>query len=405
MALFHSPSIVRNGLVMYLDGANTKSYNYSENLFTYSTDYNSGYWVYTASSSTATVATLAPDGSFTAVKLIGGSGQTGRKSIYQGIAVTSGSQYTFSVYMKAAEFTSTTMWFDSANISPSAYYGAGALINLTSGGIGGSSPTQVTVIPAGNGWYRCSVTAAPTVSGTMNFQVSQGDANGSGTPAGDGTSGVYLWGPQLQRSPYISNYSPTQLTTITPTTAWNDMSGQGNNAVLSGIPFTTATTGAFMLNGTNQFATVSNNFVTTATYTKCIWLNYTALGSNNMLSNSPGTIFWLNGGNRITAADTSVGYGTAASNTALSQNTWYHAAVTYNSIGVTTSTWKIYVNGVLDSTTYAGASPPLAGIQIGAFGSGNLFQGRLALPMIYNRVLSDAEIQKNFQAQRDRFGI
>jgi hypothetical protein len=309
--------------------------------------------------------------------------------------------------MKAAEFTSTTMWFDTTNVTPGAYYGAGSLINLTNGGVGGSSNNQTTTIPVGNGWYRCQVTATPTVAGVMNFQVSQGDPNGSGTPAGDGTSGIYLWGPQLQRSPYVSNYAPTQLTPINPRTTWTDMSSQGNNATLANAPISTATTGAFMLNGTNQYATVSNNFVTTATFTKCIWLNCSAFGgSNNMLSNSPGTIFWLAGGNRITAADTNNGnYSIAQSNTTLNLNTWYHAAVTYNSVGVTTTTWKIYVNGVLDSTTYAGASPPLAGIQIGAFGSSNLFSGQLALPMIYNRVLSDAEIYQNFQAQRDRFGI
>ena len=186
---------------------------------------------------------------------------------------------------------------------------------------------------------------------------------------------------------------------------WQDLSGQNNNAAPTGSISTTSTTGAYILNGTSQYATVSNNFVTTATYSKSIWFNCTSFAtSNNLLSGN--TIFWLAGSNQVRAADTSNGnYNLASSVSTLTTNTWYHAGMTYNNLGVTTATWKIYINGVLDSVTYAATSPSLGGIQVGAFGSGNFFTGSLACPMIYNRVLSDSEMNQTFQAHRDRFGI
>ena len=169
-------------------------------------------------------------------------------------------------------------------------------------------------------------------------------------------------------------------------------------------PITTATSGGFILNGTSQYANVANSFVTTATYTKSIWLNCTNFSvSNNLLSGN--TIFWLAGTNTVRASDTSQGnFSIAAGSIPLSINTWYNAVVTYNSLA-TTATWKIYINGVLDTTTFANSNPTLGNIQVGAFGSGNYFQGQLACPMIYNRALSDSEVLQNFQAQRDRFRV
>jgi hypothetical protein len=43
---------------------------------------------------------------------------------------------------------------------------------------------------------------------------------------------------------------------------------------------------------------------------------------------------------------------------------------------------------------------------IGAFSTGsNVFTGRIANVLVYNRVLTDAEIKQNFEALRGRYGI
>jgi hypothetical protein len=293
-----------------------------------------------------------------------------------------GQTWTASVWAKGTTATSTAQLFMMASASSGGFLDANA----------------VTVV-VGTSWQRVTASYTLVSTSTAFVQVRLDGPDSAGT-------GTNIWwdGLQVERNASATAFSP--LTNVNGT-QWKDLSGQINNAVLSGNPSTTATTGAVILNGSNQYATVSNNIVSPSAYTKCIWLNCSSFGSsNNMLSNTPGTIFWLAGTNRITGADTSnANFSIAQSSISLNLNTWYHAALTYNNSGVTTSTWKIYVNGVLDTTTIAATSPPLSGIQVGAFGSGNLFNGQLALPMIYNRVLSDAEINQNFQAQRTRFGI
>jgi hypothetical protein len=392
---------------MYLDAANTKSYSYSENLFTNSNDFT----VWTKQSSTATslpvialntTTTVSPDGTFNAnyytTDYVGGSTFY---SLYRGgITISSATSYIYSVYMKAKEvavanlsvFDGTYNSYIATNLSTGA-------VTFFSAGTSSFTSTNYTINPVGNGWYRAVFPFSHSLGGSsFQFKIDLGTTNTS--------SGIYLYGAQIQKSPYIGSYTPTTASAITPSTTWIDLSGQNNTATLSGPPnYNSSNNTSFSFNGTTQFGTVSNNFVTTATYTKCIWFNCTNFSlSNNLLSGN--TIFWLAGGNRVTGADTSNGnYSLAQSNSTVNLNTWYQAALTYNNSGVTTATWKIYINGVLDSTTYAATSPSLGGIQIGAFGSGNFFSGQLALPMIYNRALSDAEIYQNFQAQRDRFGI
>jgi limonene-1,2-epoxide hydrolase len=181
----------------------------SKNLVKSPNDISGSYW---STQSTATVSTnvaVAPDGTQTADKLIGNNGNTTRKSVYYGGAyLTQNTTYTYSVYLKQAGFTNAAIWFDIpfANIGPNGYQGSGALINLIDGSTSGVTPTVTTVTSVGNGWYRCSVTGTTKlpwtfgVAGTIpaNLQISLGDPNGVGTATGDGTSGIYVWGAQLE---------------------------------------------------------------------------------------------------------------------------------------------------------------------------------------------------------------
>ena len=110
-------------------------------------------------------------------------------------------------------------------------------------------------------------------------------------------------------------------------------------------------------------------------------------------------------------------------------NTWYHAAVTFS----TTTGWRLYLNGALDSTNSStstafsaydvadalfaevpygvgyGATTTFLGsgeILIGGYGTGsNVFNGRISNASVYNRVLSATEIQQNYNALRGRYGI
>jgi len=76
-------------------------------------------------------------------------------------------------------------------------------------------------------------------------------------------------------------------------------------------------------------------------------------------------------------------------------NTWYHVAAVYNAA---TATLDIYVNGLLDNGVLRGAipssqAPTTLNVNIGRRSGGYYFKGLIDEVRIYNRALSQAEIQ------------
>jgi hypothetical protein len=83
-------------------------------------------------------------------------------------------------------------------------------------------------------------------------------------------------------------------------------------------------------------------------------------------------------------------------------NTWYHFTGTYDG-----SFMRFYRNGVLTNSvagsgTLGGASSNMV---IGSYSGAYFSQGRIPVIKIYNKTLSAAEIQQNFNALRGRYGI
>jgi hypothetical protein len=91
-------------------------------------------------------------------------------------------------------------------INTSVVAGAGALFDLTGAGAviatsGAAGNLAARIAAVGNGWYRCEVTGTGT--GSANNVYFQVNRNTSTTAAddsylGDGTSGILLWGAQLE---------------------------------------------------------------------------------------------------------------------------------------------------------------------------------------------------------------
>jgi hypothetical protein len=167
------------------------------NMLTYSQDATNGAW----SKSNVTVtgaAGSAPDGTTTAVLVTPAATNTTHR-IAQ--SATTGFSVLYSLYVKANGYTKVGIW-DSATTGAYASFDCSGSGSVLDSGLGGSS---ASILSVGNGWYRVSFKA--TVNGTNSFAVQVLPASyTTGTInvvwTADGTSGVYLWGAQLEPVTY-----------------------------------------------------------------------------------------------------------------------------------------------------------------------------------------------------------
>jgi hypothetical protein len=167
----------------------------SVNLATWTQQFDNAVWAKGGASVSAN-STVAPDGTSTADTLTEDT-STGDHRTFQNISVSNATPYTFSVYVKPNGRSLITLTFVSAGE---------ATYNISTGVVTNTVLGTAEIQAAGNGWYRCIIkfTSATTAYNAQIRLVSTGTTT---SYTGDGTSGIFLWGAQLQTGSTATDYT------------------------------------------------------------------------------------------------------------------------------------------------------------------------------------------------------
>jgi len=317
---------------LLLEGAGT-------NLLLRSEEFNSASW--TRSNTTASVdVTTAPDGTTTAEKIVETTA-TSEHNVRQDTTSQSAGTYTFSIFAKAGE--RSFIQFVATGVLGS-YRANFDLSNGTLGSV--DSQLAGSIVDVGDGWYRCIVSATSSTSGTLRAQwniVTSSTAARVESYAGDGTSGIYIWGAQLEASPYATSYIPTAGSQVTRAA---DVSDGGANTF--GNSWYRQDEGTVFSAAQQQY----QNTVGGALY----WVFSDATSSNFHRA--------------FGRAASTLGAGTTVSNVSQADRTPPTGTITAGSkvnlsYGYKANDFRAAANGVTDGTDASGSLPTITTLEIG----------------------------------------
>ena len=441
-----------------------------KNLFKYTETFNFDYTNWTLNGGTMTQnATLAPDGKSLAPKLVE-LASLGNQRIYNWMPVTAGTTYTYSIFLKAAERYIVRCYFE--DVQSGGGGRVGQYLNLQTGTVISTYLTGVNTLlgsnlqSVGNGWYRFSWTVTAQLSAALNSTafmiIGMADSGSNFNYTGDGTSGMYIWGAQMEVSNAVTDYQgiaaantlvapgfakrdtsvgtsyvtgafdevtgapiidssvvlwldPSQPTSYPGTgTTWVDLSTSNNTGTLTSASTFDRIEGAGSFNfAITNYATLATNLVPSGSRTIVMAFKTTDITTRaGVISTRDGAGGWfvcLNraGGGNFTYSLNNVPANNdlQATNAITQTNTWYIAVITHDDVS---DVGKIYINGNLIVSATMGEILPVGSLNsyVGReINSGNNFPGWIGSVIVYNRALTEDEATQNFNALRRRYGI
>jgi hypothetical protein len=350
-------------------GSNGLIQNAPMNLLTFSEQFDNAAW--TKSNATVTAnSTVSPDGATTS-DLIIPSAVSNTHLLLRTTTMPASSPMTFSVYAKASGYGFVVLRLDDGSVGISATFNVSTgeiTVSAASFGFGWTAPTA-SLTSVGNGWYRCTLSGVSKDTTSIR-QIAfinnvSSDYNGS-TYTGNGTSGVFLWGAQLELGSTATTYNPTTVKNLLGFTEnFDNAAWTKSNASISatkvddiyGQPFAqklvenTATDG-HEIRGT---ATVAAAPYTFSCYLKADGRNFAMLFISGI---NTATVFNLATG--ATAGNAGFTAPTSAAITSVG-NGWYRCSVTATTTAASL-TFRVYM--MTDATTFSYTGDGTSGIYI-----------------------------------------
>jgi hypothetical protein len=386
----YNPALLGAGGKLLLEPAAT-------NLMLYSEQFDNGNWTKNAASVTAN-STTAPDGNSTADTLVPNTTNTWH--VAQQSVSSATSVLTVSVYAKANGYNYIVL-----ALSDGTANGAGINFNLSSGtsgssvtvGASGWTAGSSTIQAVGNGWYRCSATITTTGS-TKIIQIYATDVDYSTwgfTYAGNGSSGVYLWGAQMETSSGATSYIATTSSTVTRAADTSTSAAQSRSADVYSASTVTRAADAASMTGTNYTSWFTANagtfyadFVSTLTGTTP---DYPYIISGNSTGNYAAFMYMGPASNpRITYGVYSANGGGTVAGSTVTNNALMRVASSYDSSGKSIST-----NGVTNTSTSSPVSYLVVdGIYFATakYQTASNFNGTFKKIAFYPQRLTDAQL-------------
>lgn len=195
-------------------------------------------------------------------------------------------------------------------------------------------------------------------------------------------------------------------------TSWYDISGNNNSGTLTNGP--TFSTNAIRLDGVNDYISLPTSGVAPSTLTIEFWIKRHVDGGYFFVidnSDNPELRLQFSSGYvQLIWYDDSAYIASFSSVAAITLDTWYNVSVTSKN-----NDFRLYINGVLDTTdtsgTYTGSPSGNVGEHtLGTYnrpgaGYGGYANVSYGVYRLYDRVLTDTEILQNYNIQKSRFGL
>ena len=182
--------------------------------------FGDGYWVKTNASITSNSA-VSPSGITNAAKLIEDATNAQHKIYSDYFVSVAGDRYAQSFFAKSAGRNWVYLEHEGSAI---------AWFNLSNGTIGTTYTTynaSASIQDYGNGWYRCIVSYDAN-DATSRAYIGVTNADNTTTYLGDGSSGAYIWGAQLEQGSYPTSYIPNHSGTGSVTRGADEATGAGD---------------------------------------------------------------------------------------------------------------------------------------------------------------------------------